>query len=135
MALVSPVPRVKGFAEPMGRCGRCSGRGILQEQVLVGQAELLGSTEELPGGTARCSAASEGPPELHLLSCCDWQVLKAPQGLVFTWFGLFFTSNSRASFHAGYQLPVACSYLQPVCGSQLLPPHGLFSVSPLCTQG
>lgn len=89
----------------------------LQGQVLVGQAELLGSTEELPGGTARCSLASEGPPELHLLSCCGWHLLKAPQGLGFIWFWVgFFSFNSRVDFHAGYQLSVACCCLQPGCG-------------------
>lgn len=75
MALVSPVPGAEGFA------GRAQvWERHFQEQVLVGQAELLG----------RCSAASEEPPELHPLSCWDWQMLKAPQGLVFTWFGMVF---------------------------------------------
>lgn len=49
MALPSPGPGAKAFAEPMCRCGR----GIFQEQVLVGQAELLGSTEELPRGDSK----------------------------------------------------------------------------------
>lgn len=72
------------------------------------------------------------------LSCIDWQVLKAPWVFVFTWFGLFFSFNSKVHFHADYQicdLQLLKQALQPVCSSQLLHPHGLFSVPPLSIQG
>ena len=73
------------------------------------------------------------PAQQRLLSCFDWHVLKAPWVFVFTRFGLFFSFNSGARFHAGYQIDVAGS--DSVCGSQLLCPCGLFRVSPLPTQG